>query len=149
MKQMAGYLGGYISKRQKTGRFELNNSIKSLPFFQSKLDEKKLKSAGAQLGHVVNKMFTTLEGKGILRTATEEFLLASEYRPDDELAQEFTRTFRHTFFFGRRYVERYESLKQKRRFRAKRYFVDACGHHMKQMLVQFMASVEPIAEYTS
>ena len=98
MKQMAGYFGGYISKRQKTGRFELSNSIKSLPFFQSKLDEKKLKSAGAQLGHIVNKMFTTLEGKGILRTATEEFLLASEYRPDDELAQEFTRTFRHNYF---------------------------------------------------
>ena len=55
-------------------------------------------------------MFTTLEGKGILRTATEEFLLASEYRLDDEMAHEFTRTFRHTYFFGRRYVDSFEGL---------------------------------------
>ena len=59
-------------------------------------------------------MFTTLEGKGILRTAVEEFLLASEYRPDDELAQEFTRTFRHTYFFGRRYVDTFDALIQKK-----------------------------------
>ena len=110
MKQMAGYFGGYISKRQKMGRFEVQNSIKSMPFLQTKLAERNLRKAGSQLAHVVNRMFTTLEGKGILRTAVEEFLLASEYRADDELAQEFTRTFRHTFFFGRRYVERYDAL---------------------------------------
>ena len=86
MKQMTGYFGGYISKRQKSGRFELENSIKALPLFQNKLQEKKLQSAGSQLAQVVNKMFTTLEGKGILRSGAEEFLQAAEYSPHDELA---------------------------------------------------------------
>jgi len=110
MKQMAGYFGGYISKRQKVGQFELKNSIAALPLYQQKLQEKSLKSAGGQLAHVCNKMFTTLEGKGILRTAPEEFMLASEYRPDDELAAEFLRTFRHRFFFGAKYVERFDNI---------------------------------------
>ena len=42
---------------------------------------------------------TTLEGKGILRSGTEENLLASEYSAHDELNAEFKRTFRHSLLF--------------------------------------------------
>ena len=44
-------------------------------------------------------MFTTLEGKGILRSGTEEFLLAAEYISHDELAQEFTHLPAHVLFW--------------------------------------------------
>ncbi len=71
MKQMSGYFGGYISKKQKMGQYELKKSVGALPLLQEKLTERKLTSASHQLSHVVNRMFTTLESKGILRTATE------------------------------------------------------------------------------
>ena len=81
MKQMTGYFGGYISKKQKVCKFELKKSISTLPLLQQKVEGRGVKSASTQLAHVVNRMFTTLEGKGILRVATEEFLLSSRYKP--------------------------------------------------------------------
>merc|ERR1712020_682437 len=95
MRQMTGYFGGYISKRQKIGQYEIKKSVATLPLLQEKLETRELKTASSQLAHVVNRMFTTLEGKGILRMATEEFLLSSRYKPHDPLAAEFIRTFRH------------------------------------------------------
>ena len=111
MKQMIGYFGGYISKKQKLGKFELKQTIASNPFLKAKLLAKQHKP-GAQLAHVTNRMFTSLEGKGILRTAVEEFLLASEYSPSDELSAEFLRTFRHAHFWGKPYLDRLEALKK-------------------------------------
>ena len=75
MKQMTGYFGGYISKRQKIGQFELKKSISALNPLHEKLAARNLKSASSQLAHVCNRMFVTLEGKGILRASTEEFML--------------------------------------------------------------------------
>ena len=37
-------------------------------------------------------------------------MLASEYSPHDELAAEFTRTFKQTFFFGKAYLDRFDQL---------------------------------------
>lgn len=75
MKQMTRYFGGYISKRQKMGRFELKKSVGALDPFKDKVEYRNLHSASAQLAHVTNRMFVMLEGKGILRMATEEFML--------------------------------------------------------------------------
>ncbi len=55
-------------------------------------------------------MFTTLESKGILRTATEEFALASKYHASDRLAAEFIRTCREESFDGRKFLERVEGI---------------------------------------
>ena len=68
-------------------------------------------SAGNQLAHVCNRMFTNLEGKGILRSGVEEYMLASQYSSFDQLSAEFIRTFRHEFFFGKFYLDRYETVK--------------------------------------
>jgi len=114
MKQMTGYFGGYISKKQKVGQFELKRSIDALPLLQEKLQNRSLK-ASAQLAHVCNSFFSVLESKGILRMATEEFLLASRYRPNDELSAEFVRTFRHQIFSGAYYLQRYDSLKHEKK----------------------------------
>ena len=60
-------------------------------------------------------------GKGILRTGVEEFMLASEYAPHDELAAEFIRTFKQSFFFGKAYLDRLEQL-----MRAESIQIDKC-----------------------
>ena len=75
-------VGGLIA----SGHAAVMITIAALPLYHAKLRAKGLKSAAAQMAHVWNKMFTTLEGKGVLRTAPEEFLLAAEYNPHDELA---------------------------------------------------------------
>ena len=98
MKQMTGYFGGYISKRQKMGRFEIKKSIAALPLLREDLQKKQHKRASIQLALVTNRMFTALESKGILRVCTEEFMLSSQYKPHDPLAAECIRTFRETNF---------------------------------------------------
>ena len=110
MKSITGYFGGYISKRQKMGQSELRAAVKALPLMKEKLRRKNFKRSSAQLAHVVNRMFTTLESKGILRTAPEEFMLTSLYKPHDPLAAEFFRSSRHEFFFGKQYLALYDSL---------------------------------------
>ena len=85
----------------------------TLPLLQEKLEARELKTASSQLAHVVNRMFTTLEAKGILRMATEEFLLSSRYKPHDPLAAEFIRTFRHQNFPGKFFLDRYDALTAK------------------------------------
>lgn len=112
MKLMSGYFGGYISKRQKMGQFELRKSIGALPLLKQKLEGRNLKSGSAQLAHVCNRMFTVLEGKGILRSSTEETLLASRYNPADPLAAEFIRTFRINLFCGAAFLAYYDALKR-------------------------------------
>ena len=114
MKQMSGYFGGYISKKQKHGQFELKKSISALPLLKDKIVGKNYKTASSQLALVTNRCFTVLEGKGMLRPATEDFLLANRYKAHDELAAEFIRTFRHSFFYGLYFVKRYEALMNNR-----------------------------------
>ena len=65
MKTITGYFGGHISKRQKMGQFEMKASVKALPLMAQKLRARHFKRGSAQLAHVVTRMFTTLESKGI------------------------------------------------------------------------------------
>ena len=102
--------GEYISKKQKIGQFELKKSVSTLPLLQEKLEARGLKTASAQLAHVVNRMFTTLESKGILRVATEEFLLSSRYKAHDHLTAKFIRTFRSENFPRKVFIQRCKAL---------------------------------------
>jgi hypothetical protein len=61
MKQMTGYFGGYISKRQKIGKFEMKKSVAALPLMNDKLQQRNLKTASSQLAHVTNRMFSVLD----------------------------------------------------------------------------------------
>ena len=58
-------------------------------------------------------MFVTLEGKGILQTCTQEFMLASQYKAHDALSGECIRTFRHREFHGKYYLDRYDAMIQR------------------------------------
>ena len=110
MKQMSGYFGGYISKKQRIGQYELKKSVGALPLMLQKLSSRKLSSGSHQLSHVVNRMFTTLESKGILRTGTEEMALSAKFHATDKLAAEFVRTCREETFPGRKFLERVEGI---------------------------------------
>ena len=113
MKTITGYFGGYISKKQKMGNFELRSSVQALPLLHEKLRSRAYKSSSVHLAHMTNRMFTTLEGKGILRMAPEESMLSAMHKASDPLAAEFIRTFRHEYFFGRQLLQRYEQLQNK------------------------------------
>ena len=73
--------------------FEVKHSIAALQPLKEKLESRNFRSASAQLAHVCSRMFVTLEGKGILRACTEDFMLASRYKLHDPLAAKFIRTF--------------------------------------------------------
>ena len=67
MKQMTGYFGGYISKKQKMGQFELKQSAAAMPFMKEKMQSKKT-SAASQLASVCFRLFINLEGKSIFNS---------------------------------------------------------------------------------
>ena len=100
MKQMTGYFSGYISKRQPVGRFQLRTALRALPYLQNKLRQMPRAS---QLAQMVSRMFAVLEGRGKLRTASEEFNLAATSKDYDELKAEFTSTFATVTFSGYRH----------------------------------------------
>eukprot|EP00973_Karenia_brevis_P085153 11818940-Karenia_brevis.AAC.1 len=53
-----------------------------------------------QLAHTVNRMNTTLESKGLVRTTPQEFQLYADYNEKDNLSAEFIRTCMHADFHG-------------------------------------------------
>eukprot|EP00973_Karenia_brevis_P092770 12414059-Karenia_brevis.AAC.1 len=103
-QNITGYFGGYISKAQPIGKFELKTSIATLPFLKKKLLERKSK-ASHQFAHVVNRMFTTLESKGIVRSHTQEIQLAADWNDKDVLSSDFFRAFRHADFNGFQFMK--------------------------------------------
>ena len=111
MKQMTGYFSGYICKKQKLGNFELKAASSALPFLLQKI--KSLGTAAAQLAQVTNRLITTLEGKGILRTAPEAFNLSGKSNNKDELQAEFVRTFRSVNFNGSELLSRLEFVSKR------------------------------------
>ena len=90
------------------GKYELKKSTENVDYLKEKLEPRKLQ-AKHHLAHVVNRMFTTLETKGIARPATEEFMLSAEYNEHDPLSAEFIRTCDHYDFFGGAFLTRVES----------------------------------------
>ena len=88
----------------------MHTSVKSLPLMAQNHRVRRLKRGSAQLAHIVNIMFTTLETKGILRSALEEFMLSSMYKAHDELAAEFLRTCRHEQLLGCKLLELYDGM---------------------------------------
>ena len=96
----------------------MHTSVKALPLMAQKLRVRQLKRGSAQLAHVVNRMFTTLETKGILRSALEKFMLSSMYKAHDELAAEFLRTCRHEQFLGCKFLDLYDGMVSEEGLRA-------------------------------
>ena len=95
------------------GLYEIKKSVSSLLQFKAEMQiNEKIKTASHQLAKVCNRMFVTLEGKGILRASTEEFMLASQHKSHDPLAGEFIRTFRHANFYGKAFLTTYEETQK-------------------------------------
>ena len=77
-KNVTGYFGGYTSKAQPVGLYEMQNNRKFLDHLKTKLLYRKSNPTN-QMSHAVMRMFTALEAKGVCRPITQEFHLASEY----------------------------------------------------------------------
>ena len=58
---------------------------------------------------LVNRMFTTLEGRGKLRTAAEEYNLGANHKEGAETHQEYISTFTPEIFNGHDLLNRLES----------------------------------------
>ena len=109
MRQATGYCSGYICKRQPVGRFQLRQAARSLPRFKSKLLSQN--TAAGQMAQVVSKMFCTLEQRGKLRTAAEEYNLAANASEKDNWSAEFLCTFQQAALPGYDLLNRLEHEK--------------------------------------
>ena len=108
VRQMTGYFSVYISKRQPVGRFELRSSARALPTLHKKIASC---NASAQLAQVVSRMFSTLEGRGKLRTAAEEYNLAANGQSHDPTRAEYICTFNTATFNAMDLLNRLEHEK--------------------------------------
>jgi len=96
-KQTTGYFGGYTSKRQPVGKYELEQSARTLNLLAEKI---KGSPPYVQFMRVTSRMMTDLYGKGTLRAMSEEFNLSSNMNRQDATAAEFLRTYQIREFRG-------------------------------------------------
>ena len=82
----------------------MNRAVATLPFLSNKLLERK-STPPHQFAHTVNRMCTTLESKGIVRTTPQEFQLSADYNEKDNLSAEFIRTCKHADFHGGQFLQ--------------------------------------------
>ena len=85
-----GYFGGYIGKRQPSGKLETKKCVDKMHVLREKLTNK---SAAEQQRAVTGRMITDLEMNGTLRGAVELFNLTRNMRAGDVLFAECVRTF--------------------------------------------------------
>jgi hypothetical protein len=109
MRNATGYFSGYICKRQPVGRFQLKAAARTLPLMQTKLASAK--NISNQMAQVVSRMFSTLEGRGKLRTAAEEYNLAANHSDVSETFAEYISTFNTEMFNGFDLLNRLENEK--------------------------------------
>ena len=85
-----GYFGGYMGKRQPSGKMETHKCIKKMYTLRDKNAGKTQKKRQRA---VTNRMVTDIEMNGTLRGAVETFNLAKHLRKNDVLFAECIRTF--------------------------------------------------------
>ena len=110
-KTTTGYFCGYISKRQPVGKYELAQAAECQGYLR---DENAERTPLRQQALVVNRALSDLEKRGTLRTAPEEFNLASRSQPGDPARAEFVRTFMSQPFCGAAYLGAYEQSDRRR-----------------------------------
>ena len=100
-KATTGYFGGYTSKRQPVGKYELDQCCRTLNLLAHKI---RALPSYKQFLRVSSRVMTDLYGKGTLRTLPEEFNLASNMHRQDSTAAEFPRSYQVTEFRGNVYL---------------------------------------------
>ena len=88
--QTNGYFGGYIGKRQKSGKLETRKCVDKMYVLRAKTE---LKSASQQQRAATGRMVTDIEMNSTIRGAVEEFNLCVNLRANDVLFAECIRTF--------------------------------------------------------
>ena len=100
-KQTTGYFAGYTSKRQPVGKYELQQSARTLNLLAAKMKGDK---PYRQFVRVTSRMMSDLYGKGTLRTMPEEFNLGTNMHRTDATKAEFLRTYQIREFRGGPYL---------------------------------------------
>ena len=90
-KQTTGYFADYTTKRQPVGKYELQQSTKSLSLLQESISKD---TAFVQRLKINNRILSDLYGRGTLRTAPEEFNLAVNCNDLDVRNAEFICSYR-------------------------------------------------------
>ena len=98
-----GYFGGYIGKRQPSGKAELRKCVNNMYNLRNKMQGQSL---AAKQRAVSGRMITDLEMNGTYRGAVEIFNLCRHLQENDVLSAECTRTFPSISLDGRAWLER-------------------------------------------
>ena len=91
------YFGGYASKKQPVGKHVLMECSRTL---NTTADRIKADGPYLQFIRVTGRMMSDLYGRGASRSLQEEFNLAVNMKPFDELFAEFLRTYDIVEFRG-------------------------------------------------
>ena len=103
--QTNGYFGGYIGKRQKSGKWETRKCVDKMYILRAKTE---LKSDTQQQRAASGRMITYIEMNGTIRGAVEEFNLCVNLRANDVLFAECIRTFSTVNVNGQQWMHRLE-----------------------------------------
>ena len=98
-----GYFGGFIGKRQPSGKMELRKCVNNMYNLRNKLQGQSL---AAKQRAVSGRMITDLEMNGTYRGAVEIFNLCRHLQENDVLSAECTRTFASFSLDGRAWLQR-------------------------------------------
>ncbi len=109
--QTNGYFGGYIGKRQKSGKLETRKCVDKMYVLRAKSE---LKSATQQQRAASGRMITDIEMNGTIRGAAEVFNLCVNLRRNDVLFAECIRTFSTVNVNAQQWLHRLELELQSR-----------------------------------
>ena len=97
-RQATGYYCGYTFKGQPVGKKFLRAAAESLNYLKSALESKT--TEGQRWHRLTHTVFTDFQHRSMLRTAAEEWNLASNFEKHDVRAAEFVRTYQSQDFPG-------------------------------------------------
>jgi hypothetical protein len=101
-----GYFTGYSTKTQPVGMHEMKAAAQCADQLQHDVEGD---STARQAYRFQNRFLSDLEGRGVLRTATETCNLAANQDDQDVKRAEFITTYRTVTFNGRQLVQRFEA----------------------------------------
>ena len=102
-----GYFGGYITKAQPVGGYELRKCIKNMQTLHDRIAVEY--TPADQTRTVSRRMIVDLELRGVLRGGPEVYNLSVHMREDDSLFQECIRTFMTVSFPSGDIVKKFEA----------------------------------------
>ena len=109
-REATGYYTGYINKGQPVGTKYLKTMAQTLDGLHEGLEKK---TVDQQWHRITHRAMQDFQGRSMVRTAPEEWNLASRWHDQDPKTAEFVRTYRSDFFPGIQLVLRLDMEEKK------------------------------------